>query len=181
MTTATKQRIEKPRIESITIEHIYDDNPDSSYLGKYSDQWQVGAIKRYNAGWNEYKYFIPAISYKEHWKDLHKMGYSKGNCDYLARSYNYQDYRRMERLNNGDWCYIGIRAKAEVSYPIFGNSHRLEHFTSGGLYGIESDSDNSYIKEIEQEQLDDLKEHLKTFNVSIRNFNKIEIEHTERY
>jgi hypothetical protein len=51
---ATKERKQtKPTIESITIKHIIDDCPDTSYLGKYTDKWESGAIKRHNAGRNK--------------------------------------------------------------------------------------------------------------------------------
>jgi len=83
----------------------------------------------------------------------------------------------MERLNRGDWGFIGIVAEADVKYPIGGGNYRIERLTSGGLWGIESDGGKDYIQEIESEQLQDLKEHLKTFNVSIRNFDKIEVDY----
>jgi hypothetical protein len=89
----------KPKIESITVKHMYDDSPDTSWLGEYTDKWQSGAIKRVNAGRNEYKYFVPGMSHQEHWDALHKIGYSKGNCDELAREYNQRDLNHNEKLN----------------------------------------------------------------------------------
>jgi hypothetical protein len=178
MTTATINKTKKPVIESITIKHIFDNSPDVSWLGEYTDKYQTGAIKRYNAGNREYKYFIPGISYKEHWESLHKMGYSKGNCDYLARLYNQQDYKRMEALNNGDFGFIGIEAIATVKYSIGQGNFRLEELSSGGLWGIETD-DKAGIQETEKSQLAELKEHLKVFGISVKNFDKIEIEYKE--
>jgi hypothetical protein len=172
--TKTKKQT-KPMVTSIVIEHIITNNNDTSWLGTYSNTWQSGAIKRYLAPRREYQYFIPGTSYTEHFKGLHKMGYSKGNCDYLARQYNQQDFQRMEDLNNGNWHFIGIRAKATVIYPIGNNDdYRVEHFTSDGLYGIESDS-KDYIVEVEHEQLASLKNHLKIFNVNIKNFDALAI------
>jgi hypothetical protein len=169
---ATKERKQtKPSIKSITIEHLYDESPDTSWLGRYTDKWETGAIKRHNAGHNEYKYFVPGTTYQEHRDALHKAGYSRGNCDELAREYNYQDFKRMERLNNGDWCFLGIQAEAVIIVD-----SQLQRITSGGLWGIESDSDASYISEVENEQLLDLKTQLKALGVPVHNFDKIEIE-----
>ncbi len=173
--TITKKQA-KRTIESITIKHILDDDAATSYLGKYGD-YEQGAIKRdpNDVRRNDYAYFIPGMSYKDHYDGLRKMGYSKGEADYLARSYTYQDYRRMERLNRGDWLYMGIEAEAMIKYPIGGGNYRLQRFTSGGLWGIESDSGDDYITEVENDQLFDLKAHLETFGVNVRNFDKIEV------
>ena len=62
------------------------------------------------------------------------------------------DYDRMERLNAGDWAFIGIDAKAEV---VIGNVCQTLH--SGGLWGIESDSEESYLQEEESNQLAELR------------------------
>lgn len=173
MSTIVKDKKQvKPVIELIVIKHIIDTNPDTSFIGEYSDTWQDGVIKRGNVTSREYKYFIPATSYKEHWQGLHKLGYSRGDCDYLARKYVYEDYNRMESLNRDDWYFIGIEAEAIVKYPIGQGNYRLEYFRSGGLWGIESDS-KDYIKEVESDQLYNLKEHLKAFNISIKNFTKL--------
>ena len=186
MKTATIEKAKKqskPVIESITIKHMVDDNPDTSYLGEYTDKYvsgTLGCIERQNPGRNEYKYFVPMNSYSQHRKDLQKMGYSRGNCDFLARSYVYQDFRRFERLNRGDWFFMGIMVEATIKLDITGQgNYRLETFTSGGLWGIESDSGNDYIKEIESDELNDLKNHLKQFNVNVKNFDKIEITRKE--
>lgn len=42
---------------------------------------------------------------------------------------------------------------------------RIQTFTSGGLYGIESGGSQEYIREITDEQLDDLRLHLKHFGI----------------
>jgi hypothetical protein len=163
----------KAKIESITIEIIPDECPDLSFLGQYTDEFTDGCIKRQNVTNREYKFFKPSTSYNEHWESLHKSGHSKSDCDLLARKYIKQDFDRMESYNNCNWQMIGIRAKAEVSYPIGNNNRRLEHFTSGGLYGIESDVNNKYKSEIIQDELADLKNHLLQFNVSLQNFKQL--------
>jgi hypothetical protein len=88
-----------------------------------------------------------------------------------------QDFKRMERLNNDDWCYIGIIAEATIKTDE--GNFRLDNLSSFGLWGVESDSGDDYIKEVEAEQLQDLKKHLQAFNVNVRNFNKIRIEYKD--
>ena len=60
-----------------------------------------------------------------------------------------QDYDRMESLNRGDWCFMGIRAEAEVQT----GSDVVQRITSGGLWGIESDSGEDHVESIAREEL----------------------------
>ena len=165
-------------IDEIKLVHKLDESPDLSYLGKYVDRWEHGAIDREHRARNwtsrQYRYFVPAISYEEHWKSLHAMGYSKGDCEYLARKYNFEDFKRMEKYAEGDIFDMGISARARVSYPqkTIPPSKRLEWLESGGLWGISSD-DAEGIKRTEQEQLEDLKDHLRYFGVKLQNFQKL--------
>jgi hypothetical protein len=65
-------------------------------------------------------------------------------------------------------CY----AKAEVSYQINENGdRRLETVTSAGLNGIQlAGPDDPYRTEVELEQLTELRDHLRAFNVPTRDF-----------
>jgi hypothetical protein len=83
------------------------------------------------------------------------------------REYILRDYERMERLNRGDWRYIGIRAEAEILLPS-GDASIVQEITSGGLWGIESDSDDAYLTPIESEQLAELREQLQAVGFSKR-------------
>lgn len=82
-------------------------------------------------------------------------------------------YQRSERLNAGDWCYMGCYAEAEVSYPTGGGNRRLETLRSGGLWGIESDSDAKYAGEVEGQELADLKGHLSQFGIGWPEFEPV--------
>lgn len=113
---------------------------------------------------HEYRYFNgPVDSYK-------------GETPEDIRKYVLQDYERMESLNRGDWCFIGVRADAEITVSIPPvttdgfphDSYQVQHITSGGLWGIESDSEDSYIAEVEQEQLAELKTQLRALGFSAR-------------
>ena len=63
---------------------------------------------------------------------------------------------------------VGCYAVATVSYPInFTGDRRLQDFRSGGLWGIDVRMSNAYRREVESEQLEDLREHLKVFGVEM--------------
>lgn len=143
------------RVDSIRIVWKQDESPDTSYLGKYSGTPEANAIDRQERGdmrRNEYRYFNPGQDYAD--------------CSPEDRQkYIQSDYERSERLNAGDWCYMGCYAEAVVSYPTGSGNRRLETLRSGGLWGIESDSDAKYTSEIEVQELADLKGHLEQFGI----------------
>lgn len=144
------------RVDWIQVRWEFDESPDTSHLGEYSNTPKAGAIdreERGDMGRHEYRYFNPCIE-----------NYA-GESEADIAKYVEQDYQRMEKLARNDWCFMGCVVEAEVSYPIGNGSRRTERFTSGGLWGIESDSDASYIESIELEQIKDLSEHLEQFGV----------------
>lgn len=115
--------------------------------------------------WNnrEYRYFNPSFNYVD------KNGNAlPKNTPEDVRKYVAQDYARMERGNAGDWCLIGIRAEAEYSVGTSRNGYLAQEITSGGLWGIESDSEESYLKSVEDEELIDLSVQLKGIGFSGR-------------
>jgi hypothetical protein len=91
----------------------------------------------------------------------------KGETPEQIRQYVRRDYERMERMNRGDWCYIGIRAEAEILIPS-GDASLVQEITSGGLWGVESDSDEAYFAEVEGEELADLRSQLSAIGFSRR-------------
>lgn len=110
--------------------------------------------------WNnrEYRYFNPSLSYVD------KNGRAlPGNTPEDIRKYTKQDYDRLESLYAGNWSFIGIDAKAEI---VIGST--CQTITSGGLWGIESDSGEDYLKEEEQNQLAELRTQLYELGFSKR-------------
>lgn len=137
------------KIDSICVLWIADDSqPD--FLGEFSNEPKEGAIDREKLGEHsphEYRYFNPA------------------NFDPAYPEDAMQDYRRYEAFCRGEWSLEGCMARAVVSYPIGNGSRRLDHLSSGGIWGIESDSEETYRLETEIEQLSDLKRHLEVFQI----------------
>ena len=121
-----------------------DDSPDTSWIGEYSsepgpDDRTIDREERGDAERNEYRYFIAAMS-----------GEETGNPKSVE-----EDYRRMEQLNRGDWCFFGISAEAEIVV-----NGVIQTIRSGGLWGIESDSGDAYFREVGNEQLSELRDTL---------------------
>jgi hypothetical protein len=136
------------QILEIKVRHILDTDPDLSFLGKYRSKKEKWAINRKTQrDWErgQYEYFIPAnpptdklrINRVEEWKTC--IG----------------DYQRMENYNLGHWHMIGIIATAKIQVK-----DTLQIIHSGGLWGIESDSDQNYKNQIESEELTNLAEQL---------------------
>jgi hypothetical protein len=83
----------------------------------------------------------------------------------LAAHYQKQDARRLADYGSG-WYMLGCYAEAVISYPIGQDNRRLQVFRSGGLWGIESDSDAVFKSEVERTELEDLAAHLRTFGIA---------------
>jgi hypothetical protein len=185
---------EQKRILSVTIIHQTDSDGYTSYYGEYSDtrSSKVSVDRQHtltcavncepgndigqdygepcdcNEGgsWNrnQYRFFNPSFNY------INKSGNPTDGMTYAeARKYTHQDYERMEALQRGDWCFIGIKAVAEV-HLTDGDSFRTttQIIRSPGCWGIESDSGQDYITEVEQEELSNLKSELSAIGFSKR-------------
>jgi hypothetical protein len=171
------------RVDSIRIDFSPDTDPDLSYLGEYTDRPKVidlgaalsrGEVIQVHNGSDHrrYRYWNPCNSVASHRRELEKKGYSKGVAEEIARSYVRNDYDRMQAYDRGDWQMQGCVAKAKVSYSL-PQGRRIEHFQSGGLWGIESDSDGSYLLEVAKEELFDLKNHLEVFGIPLEDFEQL--------
>jgi len=214
--TASK-RIAK-RISKVTVKRMVDTDPDTSYLGEYSNDAETEyAIDRKHSQdcqnlEENHRQAVDqlerVIAYLEtvrqageppenvYWSaadesqdvlielqdelqecdcnggdmERNKYRYFNGNVENYTgntpediRKYVRQDYERMERLNRGDWCYIGIRAEAKIMID-----NVCQKITSGGLWGVESDSSREYFAEIEAEELYELRKQLTAAGFSKR-------------
>jgi hypothetical protein len=158
----------KNTITRVYTETSVDAQPDTSWLGRFSDMAEAGCIIRIgeHAGrflqdlgdddelpnkCHEYRFFIPVYS---NWE---------GESDAKKREYALHDWKRMEDLSKGEWCFVGVIAKAIVT-SIPGTMQTLR---SGGLWGIESDS-GKYLDEVRTEQLQELRAELDAFGFGSR-------------
>ncbi|MFA5137125.1 MAG: hypothetical protein WC489_07110 [Patescibacteria group bacterium] len=75
-------------------------------------------------------------------------------------------------LGTGEtWGLMGIHADAEIVVNTV-----LQRVTSGGLWGIDTDSDDSYLDMVEAEELDTLTVILKELGFAESEIGKVEVE-----
>ena len=76
--------------------------------------------------------------------------------DYLFQDPNYrtEDQARLDAWRNGEWHFVGIRARATIKIPHGINPHCwiTSELLSPGLWGIESDSGDEYFLQVYQEE-----------------------------
>lgn len=175
------------RIDNVTVRRIHDDDAETDDLGTFADSPGDYAIVHAGEYQGEFVSDLPCTC--EHSKAEHDdddaCTVCRGNddgCDYFEtvdiargrefryfnpnannyagepdediRKYCLQDYNRARTFGD-QWSYIGIRAQADV----YIDSLR-QTLTSGGLWGVETDSDQSYFAEIAQEELSQLRQQL---------------------
>ena len=73
---------------------------------------------------------------------------------------SFLDDETKKRFQHGDFTFVGIRAEAEITVDGI-----TQTIVSGGLWGVESDAGDEYIKEIAGEEYNDLRKILKTLGV----------------
>ena len=156
----------KNKILRIIIEHMPDTDPDTSWMGRYSNEPQEWALVRIGEHAGEFVKDLPDDEDLPHqgreFRHFNPCADNYEGCtDDEIRKYCKQDFDRMESLSNGNWCFIGITAKAEVVSA----GGTCQEVTSGGLWGIESDAKDHH-KEIEQGQLASLRRELLSFGFS---------------
>lgn len=78
--------------------------------------------------------------------------------DYLFQDphYRQQDEDRLQAWRNDEWRFVGIRAKATIKIPygINGECWIRSEIFSPGLWGIESDSGEPYLRQVYREERD---------------------------
>lgn len=139
------------RLASVFIKWVEDENPDFSFIGKWTDDWEPGAIEAKNTNGNEYKYFVSAnhdvydpkswshVPGKEKQKTIRKHGSLKN----ATRFYALEDMKRMEGYCAGKWVMTGC-----IVSGTYGSLR-----ANDSLWGIESDCGEKYRKTIERDRI----------------------------
>lgn len=164
------------------VEWVYDDSPDTSYLGEGTDKpsWEGPVYDRWtdevwiegmwydrngraltesdyddthaDAAGNRREYrYIEGFQHSGTAKDyddcpqLHPELLAKhASLDQASRSYVFADADRLKGLWNESWWMMGCR----VTLTVDG-----EQLASDSLWGIDSDNDADYFKEVEDERI----------------------------
>lgn len=186
------------RILSVTIKREVDTDPDTSFMGEFSDDPNEYAIVHVGEHSGTFVDQLPCECGHAYWQHarendprLETEDFEIGQCyvkdcdcedidpvlvdrgrefryfnapienyegepETEIRKYAQRAYRRACDLNNQQWYFLGVRAVAQVQIT----GDLVQSITSGGLWGIESDSGSDYLKEVEGEQLSELKAEL---------------------
>lgn len=76
--------------------------------------------------------------------------------DYLFQDPEYceQDEARFNAWRKGDWHFVGVRAKATIKFPYGSNPDCwiTSELLSPGLWSIESDSGDDFIRQVYDEE-----------------------------
>lgn len=78
---------------------------------------------------------------------------------------------RLAQYNASEFHFIGIRVEARINI-----NGLLQTISSGGLWGIEDDSDQGFLDETAQEELRELKGQLSALGFTERQLDGIELE-----
>lgn len=138
---------------TVKLQQVYDESPDTSWLGEFSETAGDNCLKMdpdnlpgERRDWRnrDSVYFNPGNGFY----DLPRGKHGGPNAE--ARKYAVQDRDRLLKLYRGDFCFIGITAEVEIPDADHGDGSK--HVTGvtlgrGSLWGIESDSEQSYIDE----------------------------------
>jgi len=130
-------------IERVTLAAHVDESPDLSWIGAYSDKPGPAAktkICHDGSDRRTFRYFISA------------------NAE--NRAHAHEDWRRMEAYNRGDWWMVGVYATATIRLTDERGTSHTQTLRSPGIWGIESDSDPSFLNETGREEWTMLKADL---------------------
>ncbi len=150
----------KAKLISIKIIETEDQSPDLSHLGAFSNQRGDFAVEHEPNNGRLFNWFNAAnVETQEQAEENYKRAASYGNR----------------------WWYVGIKAEAVIHLPISKHSNKVQTIDSGGLWGIESDSEVSYREEVAREQVAELKGYLETLNVDTSNIAQLTEQAIKKY
>lgn len=144
------EHIKRAKVVKIEVKRIVDEYPDISFL-ETTPEYHYGTD---GSNWNH-------VSEEEKQKIIAQYGSILGACVAYAE----QDKERLDAYNRGTWWMIGIKTIATVHILVNDNVIKTQTIDSGGILGIESDSDKSYLQEIGRNQIDEVKDYLRVLCV----------------
>jgi len=146
--------IKRAKAVKIEVKRIVDENPDLSFL-ETTPAYHYG---KNGSNWEH-------VSEDDRQKVITNYGSIWNACMVYAK----HDKERLDAYNRGVWEMIGIKAVATIHIPVDDkndNTVKIQTIDSGGLFGIESDSDNSYMQDIGREQIAEVKNYLRILCVT---------------
>lgn len=146
----------KAFVHSVRIKKVTDEDSDLSHLGEFANQSDGKFSIEHEPGNNRtFNWFNAA--------NVENMEQAKQNYE-RARTYG------------ESWSMVGVVAIATVYIPFKNGkevNYKTQEMESGGLWGIESDSDAPYFNEVGQEQINSLKEYLQTMCIGLKGWKQM--------
>lgn len=109
---------------TIELSVSYDDWPDMSWLGEFSDSWEPGAIDHEPSNSRTFRYFIPAN--RQNPADFSRLGYARHEAWLRAERAARDDYERA-----CDYESYLLKARIVLDGNVIGES---------ALYGVDLDT-----------------------------------------
>jgi hypothetical protein len=78
---------------------------------------------------------------------------------------SYLEGDRLKSYESGEFHYIGIIATCDLKIDLGNDYHSIQHLTSSGLWGIESDSNPKYLEEIGEDEKKELRDILDSLQI----------------
>ena len=145
------------KILEVELASQVDEIADTSYLGEFSNsedtRYPDSITIDHSDGGRKFRYF---------------HAHNVSNQDEAD-----QNYRRILDHGNGWWA-IGVYAKAVIEI-----ADVRQELSSGGLYGIESDSGESYFREVASDELGALRDICEEVGLDLAEFDKLAAEALE--
>jgi len=124
------------RITKITLKRVVDPSPDLSWLETTIEDGKIASSYRYSD------------------KDIAEYGLDR------VREWVAEDHKRLAECGQ-TWHMIGLFAEATVHTSADGGTDEgtwlFNTIRSGGIWNVESDSDEQYLQGLEAEELDQLR------------------------
>ncbi|GAC1371016.1 MAG: hypothetical protein NVS3B25_19030 [Hymenobacter sp.] len=109
------------------------------------------------------------VSKADDYADLSDLDQFENSTDKEERKYYKQDQKRKAAYGD-TWYMLGIYAEATIKTSS-GMTHKVR---SGGLWGIESDSDASYFREVAREEVAQLTDELAALHIDASQLAELE-------
>lgn len=136
-------------LDGVRIRVYIDEHPQLDYLGEYTnepgpDDRTIDRQARGDQGRGEHRYFV-APRWTEKWEHVE------------------QNYERMESYGAG-WLCLGLRAVADLTVHLDNGKTLTTSVESGGIWGVESDSDEA-IEQWSKEEFAEVRSELEELGV----------------
>ncbi len=171
-------KIKRAKVIKIEVKRVIDENPDLSYLettpeyhyGENGSEWRNVSeedmekiIKQYDSIWNACMAY--ARQDKRRLDDFNKGIWNMIGIKAVATIhiplYDKNNTVNDNTVNDNTVNDNTVNDNTVNDNTVNDNTVKIQTIDSGGLFGIESDSDDGYIEDIGREQIAELKNHLR--------------------